>query len=174
MIESKVTTRILFAGFIAAFASVTQAEGGSSAFVMTVIEDQAQGDRVVQGDYESAIAGIVARKNSGGFSASNNLCVAYTKTRKLSEAEQACEKALRKSKTASGLRYDLAREKDYAVALSNRGVVRALLGDTEGARQDFERAAKVTDVVTAPAENLALLDARASETVASETVSALK
>lgn len=166
MIKRKtVSARIFFAGTFAAFASIAQAGEENLAFVMTVIEDQAHGDQLIQGDYDEAILKLVAQKDKHGFSASNNLCVAYTKTNKLPEAERACSQALKRSKTTYGSWYDSAKKTDYAVALSNRGVIRALVGDTEGARRDFKRAMTFTQDVTAPADNLAVLDAKSTETV---------
>jgi hypothetical protein len=53
----------------------------------------------------------------------------------------------------------------YAVALSNRGVIRAVSGDIEQARQDFKAAMKFSSTLTAPAENLAALEAKTTETL---------
>jgi hypothetical protein len=55
---------------------------------------------------------------------------------------------------------------DRALALSNRGVIRAT-GDDSGARQDFELAIKLGRKLSAPVENLARLETEASETVSS-------
>jgi Tfp pilus assembly protein PilF len=56
---------------------------------------------------------------------------------------------------------------DRALALSNRGVIRAITGDDSGARQDFELAIKLGRNLRAPTENLARLETEASETVSS-------
>jgi Flp pilus assembly protein TadD len=57
--------------------------------------------------------------------------------------------------------------RDLALAYSNRGVLRAVTGDFDGASQDFEFAARVdTDRATAAA-NLAFLKSRQATAVAS-------
>jgi Flp pilus assembly protein TadD len=153
---------------LAAFAPIAQAQENSAAYVMTVIHDRAAGDQVISGAYGQAIDSLTANtaKRSSTFAISNNLCVAYTKTNRLSEAEQACSTALRTSKAAYASWYDVNSKRDfYAVALSNRGVIRAVSGNTEQARQDFKAAMKFSSTLTTPAENLAVLEAKTTETV---------
>jgi predicted negative regulator of RcsB-dependent stress response len=162
-----VTGRILLTGMVAAFASIAQAQENSAAYVMTVIDDRAAGDQVISGAYSQAIESLTANtaKRSSTFAASNNLCVAYTKTNRLSEAEQACSTALRTSKATYASSYDVNVKRDFhAVALSNRGVIRAVSGNTDQARQDFKTAMKISTLTT-PAENLAVLETKTAETV---------
>ena len=54
-----------------------------------------------------------------------NLCGAYVATRALSQARQACEIAVRSEQSPA--------------AYNNRGVLRTLTGDLDGARRDFAR-----------------------------------
>ena len=150
----------------AQFADAAEAQ---SPYVMTVIADKAQGEQVVSGQYEDAIAAITSPKsqNRDSFAASNNLCVAYTKMNDLAKATAACADALQVSKNIFGPWYDASRMRsDRALALSNRGVIRAT-GDDSGARQDFELAIKLGRKLSAPVENLARLETEASETVSS-------
>jgi Flp pilus assembly protein TadD len=172
MIERKFRTlceatgRILLTGMLAAFAPIAQGQESSSAYVMTVIDDRAAGDQVISGAYDQAIESLTAivSKRGNGFAASNNLCVAYTKTNNLAQAERACSAALRSSKATYVSWSDVTSKRDFhAVAVSNRGVLRAVTGDVEQARQDFKAAMKYSSSVTAPAENLAVLEAKTTE-----------
>jgi tetratricopeptide (TPR) repeat protein len=162
------TGKIFLAGMLAAFTPIAQAQENSAAYVMTVIDDQAAGDQVVSGAYGQAIESLTALISKPGnkFAVNNNLCVAFTKTNRLPEAEQACSAALRTSRTTYASWYDINSKRDfYAVALSNRGVIRAVSGDTEQARQDFRTAMKFSSTLIAPAENLAVLEAKTTETL---------
>ncbi len=140
------------------------------AYVMTVVADKAHGEQVVSGAYEEAIAAITSpqKRHRDTFAVNNNLCVAYTKSNDLAKAKQACADALRTSKNSFGPWYVADRKRtDQALALSNRGVIRAITGDDEGAREDFQRAIKLGRKLSAPVENLARLDSQAAETVSS-------
>lgn len=151
----------------AQFAGAAEAQ---SPYVMTVIADKAQGEQVVSGQYEDAIAAITSPKsqNRDSFAASNNLCVAYTKMSDLAKATAACADALQVSNNKFGPWYDASRMRnDKALALSNRGVIRAITGDDSGARQDFELAIRLGRKLSAPVENLARLETEAGETVSS-------
>lgn len=155
---------------MAVSAQCADAAEAQSPYVMTVIADMAQGEQVVSGQYEDAIAAITSPKsqNRDSFAASNNLCVAYTKMNDLAKATAACADALQVSKNTFGPWYDASRMRsDRALALSNRGVIRAITGDDSGARQDFELAIKLGRKLSAPVENLARLETEASETVSS-------
>jgi Flp pilus assembly protein TadD len=162
----KATGKLLLMGMIAVMTPIAQAEENASAYVMTVVHDRAAGEQVLSGAYGQAIEHLTASnaKRSSKFAASNNLCVAYTKSNRLPEAKQACSAALRSSKTTYTSWYSANSKRDfYAVALSNRGVIRAVSGDIEKARQDFKTAMKFSTSVTAPAENLAVLNGKTTE-----------
>jgi tetratricopeptide (TPR) repeat protein len=137
------------------------------AYVMTVVADQAEGERMIAGEYAEAIAQITTPKTvKQSFAVSNNLCVAYTKTNDLPSAGQACAAALRASRTSFGAWYaSYGKRVDQALALSNRGVIRAITGDVDGARSDFEQAARLNDKLTAAAENLVRLESQEAQTV---------
>lgn len=140
------------------------------AYVMTVISDRAHGEQVVSGHYQEAIAAITLpqKRHKDAFAVSNNLCVAYTKSNDIAKANKSCAEALLMSKYKTGQWYEVVRMRnDQALALSNRGVIRAITGDEDGARQDFQQAIKLGRQLSAPADNLARLDSRATETVSS-------
>src|SRR5690606_12823467 len=131
-------------------------------YVMTVIRDQAEGERMLAGEYESAIQKLTASNDGpAGFAARNNLCVALTKTGQLAAALEACDAALEQAPPPGSIVQFYERGKRYdgrAVALANRGVARAISGDEAGARRDFQEAARFGRYLEAPAVNLALLD----------------
>lgn len=155
---------------LAASVQFAHADAPQPSYVMTVIADEAEGQKMIAGDYAEAIAGITTPKGRqrSSFSVSNNLCVAYTKTNDLSNAEEACANALRVSRVIFNVWYESPRKRrDHAVALSNRGVIRAITGDVDGARSDFEQARKLNDSLAAAAENLARLQRQEAPTVSS-------
>ena len=140
-------------------------------YTMAVISDQSYGKKVIAGDYDSAIELVTSKKQRGAnvFPASMNLCVAYTKKGELDMAEQACETAVtearanvaRKRRNALGSTYGtVAPLRDLALALSNRGVLRAAQGETDRARADFSEAVSLDTGLDAPEINLARLGAR--------------
>ncbi len=144
--------------------SLAQQES-SSAYQMAVIRDEAYGRVMLSGDYETGIAKISSynKKREKTFAASNNLCVAYTLTQQFDDAAPACEAALTTSERyarhgSSPFRQQTTR--DQAIAYSNRGVLRAVTGDFDGARQDFEFAAKVNADLDTAAANLKWLGSR--------------
>lgn len=149
---------------------LARADDSQPGFVMTVIADRARGDQVMSGDYVAAIAGITSPKarHWDSFAVSNNLCVAYTKLNDLASADQACADALLTSRETPGEWNGSQRKRgDRAVALSNRGVIRAVSGDAEGARSDFERARELNEGLAAAAQNLARLDRDTAQAVSS-------
>lgn len=152
------------------FGAAVQADEQPSNYVMNVIDNQAQGEQMISGDYERAIENIIAqaRERDNRFAESNNLCVAYAKTNELQKAAQACDEAVQKTRLPVAIGYyDYRRNEDHSVALSNRGVVRAVSGDIEGAREDFVLALQVNSRLEAPAANLAHLQKRIVQTVSS-------
>jgi len=135
--------------FTATVAAPVSAEySATKPFTMTVISDAAYGHSVVSGKYERAIDRLTrdGRLMRDEFADQTNLCVAYTKTRDIKKASDACNAALAnvKKHEARVLKKNDARstevrayQSNLAVALSNRGVLLAATGDVELAKQDF-------------------------------------
>ena len=132
---------------------------GKSAFTMTAISNVAMGEKVVAGEYDAVIARLAspAGRSVEAYSRYTNLCVAYTKSGELDAAEESCEKAV----TIAGRRHSLiptysfrSGRRDKAVALSNRGVLRAVKGNVLGAERDFHEATNLTAALEAPRVNL--------------------
>ena len=137
-------------------------------YTLTAIEDESFGEEVVAGNYDTAIEGILSSRKAHplGFEAQTNLCVAYTRSGDFTQAGRSCDAALaaleRRIRRASGPGYApfqlrRVKEKYLAVALSNRGVLRALSGKPDLARQDFIRAAGLRYGLDVADANLAKL-----------------
>ena len=149
------------------FAAVSAAPTAlAEPFEMSVILDRAHGDLVREGDYESAILQISHGDHRMPFAASNNLCVAQTKLDDFEQAALSCDIAVQLAEFAAenGRRDDVDYTTERAVAMSNRGVLRAYTGDLAGAEQDFRKAVELEPNTETPVQNLShLLDGKAAE-----------
>lgn len=146
-------------------ADVAMAEEKATAYKMVVFSDQRHGVKVAKGNYEKAIAKITAapERRRDVFETKTNLCVAYTKTGDLENAETNCEAALayireKHAATPSSNGIGLTYEKYLSVALSNRGVLYAVNGDLDSARSTFEEAIELKARMSTPKRNLERLD----------------
>lgn len=153
-----------FALFIALSSAGAMADESPDAFTMTAIEPEAAGELVTAGRYAEAIEQITSRRATS-FVMQNNLCVAYAKSKAVTEAFAACEAALnvRRTVTAPTYLYSTViakKQRDRAIALSNRGVLRAVTGDVDGARADFEESLELYSTFDAAEANLAQLQKR--------------
>jgi tetratricopeptide (TPR) repeat protein len=161
------------ATLLIAMAGQSMAESVPPAYNMAVIQDDAFGMTVMEGDYKTGISKISAfsGKRAKSFAAKNNLCVAYTMTKDFDNAATACEAALTISEKYGKYSdtpinpYNSSR--DQAVAYSNRGVLRAMTGDYTGAKQDFEYATQLSKYMDAPEANLARLKTKEATALSS-------
>ena len=155
-------------GFLLCSASALQAEEQRLYYTLTAIEDVSYGEEVVAGDYDTAIESILssAKLRRNGFEAQTNLCVAYTRSGDFEKADASCNAALaalgKRSRPATAALLDPSRsrrvrERYLALALSNRGVLRAITGKPELARNDFEQAAELKFGLDVADVNLAKL-----------------
>jgi hypothetical protein len=128
------------------------------------------GKAIEAGNYDAAIvlASIpIARHDlEGALIAETNLCVAYTVKRELDRAYEACAKALTLARRVDNATAARFRSAATARALTNRGVLRAVSGDTLGAAADFREAARSSGNWTAPSRNLAYLESSPTHRVA--------
>lgn len=170
---------VTFAVSALAFSVSGGAEERQSAYTLTAISNASYGSQVTKGEYDYAIDRITSPgfNKQDSFESTVNLCVAYTKTGSLENAAMTCDAAISKvrQRMDSGSAFVLSSlpgyavpERDLAVALSNRGVLRAVQGEIELARQDFAAAVELKTGLDAPKINLIRLE---SELVA-ENVSA--
>lgn len=146
-------------------AATAGAENDEPGYRLAAIQDAAYGRMILADDFASAIDRLEDRSRGGiyGFYAANNLCVAYIKTGALDRADASCATAVDRISTMAE-----ARDFDYeeaaairrfmAIALSNRGVVRALRGDRDLAAADFEKAIDIKSRLAEPGINLARLE----------------
>lgn len=147
-----------------AHSSMVQAQEATGAYTLVAYIDAAQGDRVTNGEFSDAITILTAKKLSpSAFEAHNNLCVSYTKTGDLENAAVACNAAVaaRASEKPGVLRrLNLTKRqvtRDRAIALSNRGVLRAIVGDLQGAHDDFATSVMLDKRLDDPRANLSYL-----------------
>lgn len=118
-------------------------------FEMAVYSDAPQGMKILNGKYDQAIAKINSKSSSTDqLHVKTNLCVAYMKAGDVDAAETVCEEAVVAAKSLNNVRTSSfigqsaakVRARYLAVALSNRGVVKAIRGDLEEAKEDFDAA----------------------------------
>lgn len=154
---------------IASFIALACAYGASAnalakdTFEMSSYSNWAGGARIESGDYAGAIAaasrGAMPSDTVSMLGAATNLCVAYTVSRELKLARKACDDAVSLAKRVDDSGWKtLRRDSATASALSNRGVLRALSGDSVGAASDFRTAIKLSSGNEMPSRNLAYLE----------------
>ena len=142
---------------LAVLAAVSTAQGAlAEPYEMSVILDRAHGDLVRQGDYDSAIVQIAQGDHRLPFASNTNLCVAQTKTDDFKQAALSCDMAVQLAEFAAenGHRKDIDYTTEWAIALSNRGVLRAMTGDEAGAERDFRAAVALDSRSDIPDQNL--------------------
>ena len=147
-----------------ALASTTGlADTNGPKYTMTVFEDIRQGAKIIDGEYEQAIEKITANPSKkDAIRVETNLCVAYAKAGEVELAEKSCDAAItaiegkkRFTQYAIGMETNRdARRRYLAIALSNRGVVKAVKGDLESARKDFDEALQLDSRLAAAKTNL--------------------
>lgn len=143
------------------------AQAQPTAYEMLVYEDTMQGRRLVSGALEKAFAadGLFQGR---GFNRLNNRCVMLTLKKAWNEAGVVCDEAVKAAEVepipvpftgfAAGRQPENSRE--MAMALTNRGVLRALTDDALGAHADFELAANLSPGLEAPRINLMILESK--------------
>ena len=183
--QMKTRTMIFAAAVATGLAMNTHADELEPTYYMNAVSDRAYGHFVSAGHYRKAIRSNHrhARRllRSGQqtrtlpFDAATNLCVAYTMTEQLDIAALACDAAVKAAeKTADVPSPVLAKAvSDQAIAYSNRGVLRAVSGDLEGAQADFEMAINAGSGPESShaTVNLAKLQQQSNDTLAYRTSS---
>jgi Flp pilus assembly protein TadD len=133
----------------------------TSSFELGSYLDYPGGKQIAARDYGGAIRSASGAKSYAGaiepLIAATNLCVALTATGAFPDARGACDRALelaRREDASARLPTETATSR----ALSNRGVLRALNGDSTGAASDFRAAAKMKSPWAAAVRNLEFLE----------------
>ncbi len=126
------------------------------AYEMSVVIDRAYGELVSRGRYERAILRIAGHSSRFPFASATNLCVAHTMVGQYRHATRHCDKALEIAAeiAGAGLRKDRDATTEWALAFSNRGVLRARTGDADGAELDFRAAIELRGESQVPMHNL--------------------
>lgn len=164
---------LLVAIFAGLFGSAAAQAGEKSAdgYVMTVYSDTRYGSAVLEGSPD-AVIGKLMRDHDGNpkyLADLIALCVAYTQTKQIDRAVEACdyaiaaaEKEARRLERSSPYGSYLTRTADTgrAIALTNRGVLHAVSGQSDQARAMFEQALGLKSREGSAAINLSLLDER--------------
>lgn len=142
-----------------------RADTTADSYQMTVILDRAHGDIVSTGQYQKAILRISNRHTRFPYASATNLCVAHTMVGQFKHAGHYCDEALVEAEKAAAHGHRKGRDyaAEWAIAYSNRGVLRARMGDTAGAADDFRMAIELKAGTEAPMENLSRLKRETAE-----------
>lgn len=154
-------------GAVSAQADEAPVEG----YIMTVYSNMAHGKKILDGSEKRAIAKL-ARKDdlhAGYLEGEINLCVAYTKAKQVEKATAACDSAIAlslkdakriKRSTPFGRSSVQVADTGRAIALTNRGVLHAIAGETAQARAKFEMAMELKSTEQSAKANLAVLESK--------------
>jgi len=159
-------TLVLVSLGLVTVAPAAYAQEGSTSYEMSIVFDRSYGDLVSRGNFERAIVKINRSHDHYPFATATNLCVAHTMVGQYKHAEHYCDKALEEAEKAAaqGRRKSRDYTAEWAMAYSNRGVLRARIGDDAAAEQDFRMAIEKQAGQDLPIHNLAVLKQEASET----------
>ena len=154
-------------------ASAVADDEAPKGYIMNFYADSAHGAAVEDGAYEVVIDKLEARSTDSArrVAAAVNLCVAYTKTKQIDKATETCDhaleiagKAVRRISFNDSFRAAQARALDErAIALINRGVLYAVAGKDEQAKEMFEMANSLSDRNESAALNLLVLQREVAE-----------
>ena len=150
------TAAFIFALIACFTCSVAWAENAIEGYELSFVSSQAHGDLIDNGRYRLAIH-LLDSNTSEPLAAATNLCVAHTLIGSFRDARRHCNRAVELSEEAAKAAPENEREENYknwVVALSNRGVLRAIR-DQEGAEEDFRQATELRVYSDTAARNLA-------------------
>jgi hypothetical protein len=164
---------LLGAAVAGLFGSATAQAGEKSpeSYVMTVYSDTRHGSAVLEGSPDDVISKLMRdhKGNPKYLADLITLCVAYTQTKQIDRAVEACdyaitaaEKEARRLERSGPFSSYYTRKADTgrAIALTNRGVLHAVSGQSDQARVMFEQALGLRSREESAAINLSLLDER--------------
>lgn len=167
-LSAKAATLIV-AVLTTSLSATAMAETNEPHYTMTVYSDTQLGQKVIEGDYEAAIgkASSLLGAKRPSFTSMTSLCVAFAKSGDLDQAAQTCDAAIARLESqeqnlirrASSRREGKAAYSRYmAVALANRGVLHAAMGESQLARNYFEQAVNLQTGIEGASTNLARLE----------------
>jgi tetratricopeptide (TPR) repeat protein len=166
---SRLSTFLFALAAVAGF-QTTWAQSDPASYQMSVVLDRANGDLVARGNYDKAIVTINRESHWFPFATATNLCVAHTMVGQFKHAQHYCDEAVELAEKAA--LKGRSKNRDYigewATAFSNRGVLRARMGDYDGAADDFRLAIEKQSQAEFPAHNLAVLNHNTSEAIVAD------
>ena len=153
MTTKKTLYGMIFGISLMLFGAVTAQAGEDqpNAYVMTVYSDTAHGTQIIDGAPQDVIAKLSRKADARSYELEGqvNLCVAYTKTKQIEKAMEICDSAVAAA-LENARRLERSRkfgrqttqvaDTGRAIALTNRGVLHAITGETDKARLMFEMA----------------------------------
>ncbi len=154
---------LLVASTLIVASGAQAAETAHTPFVLTAYSNGIGGKSLLSGNYAAALVEIQnfhAQQMVAVSAKANNLCVAYTALKQLTEAKSACTAALRSARedklSSSRFSPGSSEENAYiAIAYTNRAVVHMLAHDSSSAKADLERAAALAPRAEFVSRNLA-------------------
>ena len=160
----KVKMSLIAASLLVGQAGTSYAE--TTAYELLVFEDTTQGRLITKGKVDKAMA-MMTDAEKQPFQRANNHCVMMTMAKSFELAIPSCDSAVDSASEArirarvGTLASEAAAERE-ALALSNRGVAKALSGDSLGAKNDFSLAMRRNETFNAFQANLQLLETKMS------------
>ncbi len=166
-VRKPVTIFALSLGLLVAL-SAQAAERSHDNYVMMFYSDLSHGDTILRGAPERAITRLSRRLDGRNTVVADqiNLCVAYTKTKQIDLATRHCDAAVAESSRVADRHRSsgtFARQEaraamtDRGIALTNRGVLHALRGESDEAAKLFEMAMTAEATEEIAQKNLARL-----------------
>ena len=136
-------------------------------FELVIAEKSFGGEEILAGRTNAAIEKMLETASlSSKYNWNTNLCAAYTAQGNYSIAERHCGLSLKLSKTAhygvlGNTRSHRAKKDNRAIALNNMGVMYALQGNPDAAREHFESVSNWSKRLSATADrNINALELR--------------
>jgi hypothetical protein len=158
---------------------VTAASAAESTdpFVFVAYSNRTGGENLASGDYGNAAHAVLGQAPSAAMAdpqaLDTNRCVAYTMTKQLVKAREACDAAVQDAQRADGSMLSWSpqtrKQSDHAaaVAYSNRAVMHWLDSDMTAASADLAKARALAPQESFVVRNLSALQAH--QTVVSQT-----
>ncbi len=160
---SNLTPRSLSTCLLAlVFSALACAANGNelNGYMMSIQANAPGIEHLRAGDYRKAIAASRSVLAEPGWQAAayNNICIAYTVLKEYQRAGHACAKVVKILRAAKARRRATRSDPaGLAMAYSNRGVLRALTENLQGAERDFTKARKYATRAGQYEHNYALL-----------------
>lgn len=135
----------------------------SNKFVMTAYTNGPGGDKLVSGDFETALVETQKGHIWDDDTLPTNKCVAYTMTGQFAAAQSQCDRAVRQAKTdlrhtGPSMLWKASELQEFlAIAYSNRAVLHWLSKDAVAAANDLAEAAALTPKAAFVARNISAL-----------------